>query len=76
LFQAEATPKEKIKLLDEINFIKNLSEEAYLEELNVERGKLITIRNLKTQRLNVCIKTIFIWLILSASLWVIYLIVS
>lgn len=76
LFQAEATPKEKINLLDEINFIKNLSEEAYLEELNVERGKLITIRNLKTQRLNVCIKTIFVWLILSASLWVIYLIVS
>lgn len=76
LFQSEATPKEKIKLLDEINFIKNLSEEAYLEELNIERGKLITIRNLKTQRLNVCIKTIFIWLVLSSCLWVIYLIVS
>lgn len=75
LFQAEAIPKEKIKLLDEINFIKNLSEEIYLEELNIERGKLITIRNLKTQRLNVCIKTIFIWLILSASLWIIYLVI-
>jgi len=76
LFQPSAIPKEKIKISNEIEFIKKLDENSYLEELHIERGKLITIRNLKTQRLIVCIRTIFLWLILSASLWVIYLIVS
>lgn len=76
LFQPSAIPKEKIKISNEIDFIKNLNEDVYLEELQIERCKLITIRNLKIQRLTICIKTIFLWLILSASLWVIYLIIS
>lgn len=76
LFQAQAIPKQKIKILDEIHFIDNLTEADYLNELHLERAKLITIRNLKSQRLNSCIRAIFIWLILSVCLWIIYLIVG
>lgn len=56
---SSAMPDKKNSLVDEITYFKNLTEDEYIEELMFERLKLITIRNLKLQRISICIKAIF-----------------
>ena len=69
-------PDKKNNLVDEITYFKNLTEDEYIEELMFERLKLITIRNLKLQRISICIKSIFLLIVMTAVIWICYLLVK
>lgn len=69
-------PDKKNSLDDEINYFKSLTEDEYIAELMFERLKLITIRNLKLQRISVCIKSIFLLIIIAAVIWICYLLIK
>lgn len=73
---SSAMPDKKNNLVDEITYFKNLTEDEYIEELMFERLKLITIRNLKLQRISICIKSIFILIVMTAVIWICYLLVK
>jgi hypothetical protein len=73
---SSAMPERKNNLADEIAYLKNLTEEEYIAELMFERLKLITIRNLKLQRISICIKSIFLLIIIATIIWVCYLLIK
>lgn len=73
---SSAMPDKKNNLVDEINYLKTLTEDEYIEELMFERLKLITIRNLKLQRISICIKAIFLLIVMTAVIWICYLLVK
>lgn len=73
---SSAMPDKKNSLVDEITYFKNLTEDEYIEELMFERLKLITIRNLKLQRISICIKSIFLLIVMTAVIWICYLLVK
>lgn len=73
---SSAMPDKKNSLVDEITYFKNLTEDEYIEELMFERLKLITIRNLKLQRISICIKAIFLLIVMTAVIWICYLLVK
>ena len=73
---SSAMPDKKNSLDDEINYFKSLTEDEYIAELMFERLKLITIRNLKLQRISVCIKSIFLLIIIAAVIWICYLLIK
>ncbi len=73
---SSAMPDKKNSLESEINYFKGLNEDDYIAELMFERLKLITIRNLKLQRISICIKSIFTLIIIAAIIWICYLLIK
>jgi hypothetical protein len=60
----------------EIQYLKTVTDNIYIEELMFERLKLVTIRNLKLQRISICITAIRILIIIAVFLFISYLLVK
>lgn len=66
----------KSNFRSEVDFLKKVNVDIYLEELVCERLKLITIRNLKLQRITLCITAIGILILIAVFLFISYLLVK